>query len=97
MKKIIAAGFLLIIFSCKKNNTSSTGTTNPPVAILKCGIILSTPILDSFVYPTYYLTANVAFTDGTAIVHFHDNVTGNHDGSWFITKYNTDSTLCIAP
>ena len=96
MKKILVAGILLIAVSCKKDNAPSPGQTPPPV-VLKCGTILSTPILDSFVYPTYYLTATVAFKDGTEIVHFHDNVTGDHDGSWFISKYDTDSTLCITP
>lgn len=96
MKKILVAGILLIAVSCKKESVSSQVPTKPPV-VLKCGTILNTPILDSFVYPTYYLTANVAFPDGTALLHFHDNVTGNHDGSWFISKYDKDSTLCITP
>lgn len=93
MKKIVAAGIFLILFSCKKENGSSQEQTNPPIA-KRCGTILSTPILDSFVYPAYYLTANVAFPDGNEIVHFHDDVTGNHDGSWFISKYDKDSTYC---
>ncbi|MEO6838363.1 MAG: hypothetical protein ABI261_03995 [Ginsengibacter sp.] len=97
MKKYLLAGILLIALSCKKESASSGGQTKPPAVVLKCGTILSTPILDSFVYPTYYLTANVAFKDGNEIIHFHDNVTGDHDGSWFISKYNTDSTICITP
>lgn len=97
MKKILAAGIILTVLSCKKEVKSNTGIIKPPIVVAKCGTILSTPILDSFVYPTYYLTTNVAFSDGTVIVHFHDNVTGNHDGSWYISKYDKDSTYCITP
>lgn len=96
MKKILVAVIILTGLSCKKEIQPVPEITKPPIAT-KCGTILNTPILDSFVYPTYYLTANVAFTDETEMIHFHDNVTGNHDGSWFISKYDKDSTLCISP
>jgi hypothetical protein len=25
----------------------------------------------------------------------HDNVTGDHDGSWFTSKYDKDSIFCM--
>lgn len=68
-----------------------------PVATERCGIILSTPVLDSFVYPTYYISANIAFADGNEIVHLQGNVTGDHDGSWFLPKYDKDSSFCMTP
>ena len=81
MKKFIVTVIILILVSCQKESAPDPEQTTPPVVILKCGTILSTPILDSFIYPTYYLTAPVAFNDGTEILHFQDNVTGDHDGS----------------
>jgi hypothetical protein len=59
--------------------------------------LLATPVLDSFVYPTYYISAYIAFPDGNEIVHFRDNVTGDHDGSWYLSKYDKDSSLCATP
>lgn len=95
MKKIFLAGIILIIFSCKKNDT----TTDPanPVPIAKCGTISDRPTLDSFVYPTYYITMMVTFSDGNKLMHIHDNVTGDHDGSWFLNKYDKDSSFCFTP
>ncbi|HXS56909.1 MAG TPA: hypothetical protein VN726_12350 [Hanamia sp.] len=59
-----------------------------------CGRILMTPTLDSFIYPTYYISATIEFNDGKEVLHLRDNVTGNHDGSWFTSKYDKDSILC---
>ena len=95
MKKILLAGLILFSFSCKKKDT----TTDPanPVSITKCGIILNRPTLDSFVYPTYYITMIVTFPEGNKMMHIHDNVIGDHDGSWFLTKYDKDSSFCFTP
>ena len=91
MRKLILAVIILIGFSCAKDTTEESKETE---YITQCGTILGTPVLDSFVYPTYYLTTIVAFADGDEVVHFHDKVTGDHDGSWFLTKYDKDSTYC---
>ena len=96
MKKILAACIILTGLSCKKE-THPDSQIIKPLSDTKCGILLSTPFLDSFVYPTYYITANVSFPNGNEIVHIHDNVTGYHDGSWYLTKYDKDSTYCITP
>lgn len=92
MRKLILAVIILTGFSCKKDKTQIT--IKPPEAINKCGHILKTPTLDSFIYPTYYITTVVAFDEGNEVVHFHDNVSGDHDGSWFLTKYDKDSIYC---
>ncbi len=96
MKFFLIAIIILSGFSCTKErlNNQDTKTTNISG---KCGILMVTPVLDSFVYPTYYITAIVAFPEGNKTVHFHDDVTGDHDNSWFLPKYSKDSTLCIAP
>ncbi len=96
MKTVLAAAIILTFISCKKEhqNDPEAKTTVEPG---RCGTILSTPVLDSFVYPTYYITANIAFPEGNEIVHFHNNVTGDHDGSWFTDKYNKDSSFCMTP
>lgn len=60
MKNFFAAIIILIGFSCKKEQQKET-ETKAPETLTKCGILLATPILDSFVYPTYYITVNVAF------------------------------------
>lgn len=94
MKKILVAGIILTGLSCKKEAQPDSEITKPPIAV-KCGVLLNTPVLDSFVFPTYYITADVAFPDGNKVVHIHDNVTGNHDGSWYLSKYDKDSTYCM--
>lgn len=43
------------------------------------------------------MTTTVAFPDGIEVVHFHGTVTGDHDGSWFLTKYDKDSIYCKDP
>lgn len=91
MNKLILAGLILIVSSCEKATDSGTVTPNP---IPRCGIILNTPTLDSFVYPTYYITTIVAFPEGNEVMHLHDNVTGDHDGSWYLKKYAKDSSYC---
>jgi hypothetical protein len=91
MRKLILTAIIFIALSCKKNNSVDTTT---PVVITKCGAILKTPTLDSFVYPTYYITMHVAFKEGTEIVHLHGNVSGAHDGSWFLTTYDKDTIYC---
>jgi hypothetical protein len=37
----------------------------------------------------------VRFKEGDERIHFHADVTGDHDGSWFLPKYDRDSTICI--
>jgi hypothetical protein len=92
MKQILLGCFLLAAISCNKDKPE---LTKDPDA--RCGVILDTPILDSFVYPTYYITSLVAFPEGDEVVHIHGNVTGDHDGSWFLTTYDKDSTYCYFP
>lgn len=98
MKNFFAVVIIIILIglSCKKGPQKET-ETKMPETLTECGVILATPVLDSFIYPTYYITALVAFPDGNETVHFHDNVTGDHDGSWFLPRYDKDSTFCIAP
>jgi hypothetical protein len=91
MNKLILAGLILIMSSCEKATDPGLVTPKP---IPRCGIILNTPTLDSFVYPTYYITTIVCFPEGNEVIHFHDNVTGNHDGSWYLKKYDKDSSYC---
>lgn len=94
MRKLFIAAILLTGFSCKKDKKPGPGD---PVYYQRCGTILATPTLDSFIYPTYYITAIIQFPEGNQIVHFHGNVTGNHDGSWYLSKYDRDSTYCTDP
>lgn len=96
MKKVLVAAIILSCISCKKETQNDVETKTPAVPD-KCGIILSTPVLDSFVYPTYYISFNIAFPDGNEIVHLHDNVTGDHDGSWFTPKYDKGASFCTTP
>ena len=95
MKKLTLAAIIFIGFSCTKdkNHDDSKG----PEYYTRCGTLLTTPTLDSFVPPTYYITAIVAFPEGNELVHFHGEVTGDHDGSWFLTRYDKDSTYCTDP
>lgn len=96
MKTILVAAVILICISCRKEQQNDPVTKTPTIPD-KCGIILTTPVLDSFVFPTYYISATISFPDGNEIVHLHDNVTGDHDGSWFISKYYKGSSFCTAP
>jgi len=96
MKFFFAAVIVLAGFSCKKGHQNDA-ETKAPVILPKCGTLLTMPVLDSFIYPTCYITAIVAFPDGNETVHFHYNVTGDHDGSWFLAKYGKDSTFCTTP
>lgn len=95
MKKILLAGLILSGFACGKPKTNDEKTTDPTEPTKRCGTILSTPTLDSFVAPTYYITMRVHFPEGDEIIHFHADVTGDHDGSWFLPRYDKDSTICI--
>jgi hypothetical protein len=96
MKIALFAAIIFLGCACKKNQLTDDKQTDPPVTKPpKCGVILETPVLDSFVAPTYYITTMVAFDDGTEVIHFQGNVTGDHDGSWYLPKYNKDSTICI--
>lgn len=61
----------------------------------RCGRILMTPTLDSFISPTYYISATVQFNDGRELIQVSGNVTGDHDGSWFTSKYDKDSVFCV--
>jgi len=94
MKKFLLAVLILIGFACKKTKTTAE---KEPEYYTRCGILLTTPTLDSFVPPTYFITAIVAFPEGNELVHFHGDVTGDHDGSWFLTRYDKDSTYCTEP
>lgn len=93
MRKILFAATILSVAACKKEKRpeNGPGSTGPKA---RCGIIVQTPILDSFVYPTYYITTEVAFDEGVEVVHFHADVTGDHDGSWYLPKYSKDSSFC---
>lgn len=94
MKKILLMVFILSGFACNKTKTNdgkNTGTEGRQ----RCGTILQTPTLDSFVSPTYYITVMVHFTEGDEIIHFHGDVTGDHDGSWFLPRYDKDSSICV--
>lgn len=95
MKKILLVGIILSEFACTKTNANDGKTTDPGEGIKRCGTILETPTLDSFVSPTYYLTAIVHFPEGDETIHFHGDVTGDHDGSWFLPRYDKDSSVCI--
>lgn len=95
MKKLILAALIFIGFSC--NKTKAHDGPKTPEYYTRCGTLLTTPTLDSFVPPTYYITAIVAFPEGNELVHFHGDVTGDHDGSWFLSKYDKDSTYCSDP
>lgn len=98
MKRVLAAsGVILIGFSCKKENNTTTTETKTPASTAKCGILLTTPVLDSFVYPTCYISAYISFPEGKEIVHFQCNVAGSHDGSWFLNRYDKDSSFCTTP
>jgi hypothetical protein len=77
MNKLILAGLILIMSSSEKATDPGLVTPKP---IPRCGIILNTPTLDSFVYPTYYITTIVCFPEG--------------NGSWYLKKYDKDSSYC---
>ena len=95
MKKLTLAAMVFIGFSCAKDKNHDV--PKGPVYYTRCGTLLTTPTLDSFVAPTYYITAIVAFPEGNELVHIHCDVTGDHDGSWFLSKYDKDSTYCTEP
>jgi len=94
MKKLLLGVVIFMGFACKKTKTTENKQPTPQGTKPRCGTILNTPTLDSFVYPTYYITTVVAFQEGNEIVHFHDNVTGDHDSSWYLPKYAKDSSYC---
>ena len=94
MKTLLAAILFLSFLGCKKNRQDSGSGKEPPGPKTRCGTILATPTLDSFVYPTFYVTALIAYPEGNEVVHFSGNVTGDHDGSWFLPRYDKDSTYC---
>ncbi len=96
MKFFFVVIIILIGLSCTKEQGKDAEKKQPEIPA-RCGILLTTPVLDSFVYPTYYITAIVAFPEGNETTHFRGNVTGDHDGSWFLTKYDKDSSYCVAP
>src|SRR6185437_6183875 len=96
VRRTLAAGVVIVIgFSCQKENNLITGTeTKTPAIPAKCGILLTRPVLDSFQYPTCYISALIDFPEGREIVHLQYNVAGSHDGSWFLTRYDKDSSFC---
>jgi hypothetical protein len=93
MRKLLFAAIILSIVACKKKKVFEK-QTGPGETKTRCGVILQTPVLDSFVYPTYYITTEVAFDGGVEVVHFHADVTGDHDGSWYLPRYDKDSSFC---
>lgn len=95
MKKILLVGIILTGFSCTKTKTNDGKSTDPAEGSKRCGTITMTPTLDSFIAPTYYITTVVHFPEGDETIHFHADVTGDHDGSWFLPRYDKDSTICI--
>lgn len=92
MKKLLLALLLLAGLGCRK--TKSNVDKTPDLPKMRCGTILVTPTLDSFVYPTFYVTTVVAFPEGNEMVHFSGDVTGDHDGSWYLPRYDKDSSFC---
>jgi hypothetical protein len=94
MKKLLLALLILAGLSCRKTKSTDGKTTDPTGPKVRCGTILSTPTLDSFVYPTFYITTVVAFPEGDEVVHFSGNVSGDHDGSWYLPRYDKDSSFC---
>ena len=60
MKFFFAAFIILAVFSCKKTKQKDD-KAKTPVTLPECGTLLTVPVLDSFVYPTCYITAIVAF------------------------------------
>ncbi|MEO6894103.1 MAG: hypothetical protein ABI136_03650 [Ginsengibacter sp.] len=95
MKKTLLAGLILMGLACTKTKTDDGKISDPTEGTERCGTITVTPTLDSFIAPTYYITAVVRFPAGDEIIHFHGEVTGDHDGSWFLPRYDKDSTICI--
>lgn len=94
---VLAAGVVILTgLSCKKENNIATETKTPAIPP-RCGVLLTTPVLDSFVYPTCYISAFIAFPEGKEVVHFQYNVAGAHDGSWFLNRYDKDSSFCTTP
>ena len=91
MQKLLILILIIAGFSCTKDHDIENKEPEVPK---RCGRILMTPTLDSFIYPTYYISATIEFNDGKEVLHLRDNVTGDHDGSWFTSKYDKDSILC---
>ena len=92
MQKLLILILIVAGWSCTKDHEIEKKEPEVPK---RCGRILMTPTLDSFNYPTYYISATVEFSDGKEVLQVHDNVTGNHDGSWFTSKYDKDSIFCM--
>ncbi|HXS58697.1 MAG TPA: hypothetical protein VN726_21360 [Hanamia sp.] len=91
MQKLLILILIIAGFSCTKDHDIENKEPEVPK---RCGRILMTPTLDSFIYPTYYISATIEFNDGKEVLHVRGNVTGDHDGSWFTSKYDKDSILC---
>lgn len=91
MQKLLILILIIAGFSCTKDHDIENKEPEVPK---RCGRILMTPTLDSFIYPTYYISATIEFNNGKEVLHLRDNVTGNHDGSWFTSKYDKDNILC---
>jgi hypothetical protein len=92
MQKLLMLILIVAGWSCTKDHEIEQKETEVPK---RCGRILMTPTLYSFIYPTYFISATVEFSDGKEVLQVRDNVTGDHDGSWFTSKYDKDSIFCM--
>jgi hypothetical protein len=93
MKKLLLVLLVLAGLGCRKTKSIADKPTDPGTKT-RCGTILVTPTLDSFVYPTFYVSTVVAFAEGNEMVHFSGDVTGDHDSSWYLPRYDKDSSFC---
>ena len=92
--KILLAVVFIAFFSCQKVKNEAILLRTSPIQISRCGTITMRPYLDSFVYPTFYITTFVHYNEGDEVVHIHGNVDGDHDSSWYFKRYDKDSSFC---
>lgn len=92
--KILLTLVFIAFFSCQKIKNEEVLLRTSPIQILRCGTIVMRPYLDSFVYPTFYITTFVHYREGDEVVHIHGNVDGDHDSSWYFKRYDKDSSFC---
>lgn len=92
--KILFAFVFITFYSCQKAKNEAILLRTSPIQITRCGTITMRPYLDSFVYPTFYITTFVHYNEGDEVVHIHGNVDGDHDSSWYLKRYDKDSSFC---